>query len=142
VSSEVRLYMTGAYCFHGSEARGLAALEPATPRDVGNDPRNKDVAVYATDDPVVAIPFGLTRGLSGVWCLSHEPTTIHFPESFRETLGRNVGALYVLPRDEFVEDGEQYKAVHAVVPVAEVSVTLHDYLELGGTVTFSSGGDQ
>jgi hypothetical protein len=137
LAMKLEAYCDGAHLFHGSESAGLTSLAPFDPNDVGADLANKDPAVYATDDPCAAIIFALTRGFDGVWRLTRNPTTAHFPSSFADELRRNVGSLYVLPRAAFgAQEGWQYKAVEAVVPVAEIAVSLDDYLGLGGLLQF------
>ena len=134
---KLEAYCDGAHLFHGSEAAGLTSLAPFEPNDVGGDLTNKDHAVYATDDLCAAIIFALTRGFDGVWRLTRSPTTAHFPSAFVDELRRNVGSVYVLPRGAFGEkEGWQYKAFEAVAPVAEIVVSLDDYLGLGGLLTF------
>jgi hypothetical protein len=137
---ELQAYCDGAHLFHGSESAGLTSLAPFEPNDVGADPTNKDHAVYATDDLCAAIIFSLTHGFDGVWRLTQHPTTAHFPSAFADELRRNVGSVYVLPRVAFgAKEGWQYKAVEPVVPVAEIVVTLDDYLGLGGLLEFGDG---
>lgn len=128
--------MTGDFVFHGSARDGLTRLDPVTPRDAGVDPRNKEVAVYATGDVHAAIAFSVTRGLSGVWSLASDPVTAQYPAGFEARLRENVGSLYVLRRDEFTWDGSQFKAFGPLSPVAEIRVTIDDFVALGGVVEF------
>jgi hypothetical protein len=137
VPVKLEAYCDGAHLFHGSEAAGLKSLAPFEPNDVGADLTNKDHAVYATDDLCAAIIFALTRGFDGVWRLTRNPTTAHFPSAFANELRRNHGSVYVLPRGAFgTKKGWQYKALEAVAPIAEIVVSLDDYLGLGGLLDF------
>lgn len=136
----MRQFMTGEFVFHGSARRGLTTLDPVPPRDAGVDPRNKEIAVYATGDVHAAIAFSVTRGLNGVWSLASSPVTARYPAAFEVRLRENVGSLYVLRREAFTWDGSQFKSFGPVLPVAEIRVTIDDFVALGGVLEFVADG--
>lgn len=133
-------YLTGQYVFHGSSQAALSCLIPNKPHDVGDDPRNKEEAVYATQDIAGAIIFSLIGGLGGpFWVTRSEcgETLARFPRHFSGLLSSNTGSLYVLNKSDFtVRERWQCKSFAPVTPVAEIIVTVKDFLDFGGRVEF------
>ena len=140
----IQPYLTGDYLFHGSTHPALTRLLPNAPHDAGDDPRNKEVAVYATAELAEAIIFALIGGFCGTFEVTRSPqgeTLARFPQRFAEQLSRNTGSLYVLPKSDLaVQDPWQYKSYTPVTPVTEISVTLQDYLDAGGKLEFTGAG--
>lgn len=140
MNTEILAYLNGFYVYHGSTQRSLKQLTPYKPRDVGSDPKNKETAVYATEDICVAIVFSLTSGYHGVWRLTHSDkgvTMTYFPKFFADQLRSNTGSLYILKKSDFsVIENWQYKSFIPVVPVAEIEVRIQDYIDLGGKINF------
>jgi hypothetical protein len=136
MNPQILKYMTGDYLFHGSACPYLKLLVPNRPHDGGRDPRNKEVAVYATEDICGAIIFALIRGFCGAFTVTRSDdnvTTACFPVSFADQLSRNTGSLYILRKSDFAaSEPWQHKSFHSVAPVAEIEVALQDYLAFGG----------
>lgn len=108
---------------------------PQKPHDAGDDPWNKDEAVYATIEPGLAIPFSLRKGYTGVLTVAMEPDKVMatFDAAFESALLKNRGYIYVLDGSRFPErKGVQCKAFEEVVPVDIVEVTVEDFTALGG----------
>lgn len=139
-NQQIQDYVAQGCVFHGSIRDDIAVLIPSDPRDAGDDPWNKEVAVYATDDVAGAIAFSLIKGFRGTFEVNRSEdgvTVAIFPRTFSERLSSNVGSLYVLRRDDFpVFRGWQYKSYNPVKPIARIDVTLQDYLDFGGQIVY------
>lgn len=136
----IRGYVDGGYVFHGSIHNDLRILIPKKPRDVGADSRNKEVAVYATQDVSGAIIFSLIKGLHGVFQVNRSAngvTTACFAKVFFEQLSLNVGSLYILRKEDFtISEQWQLKAYRPVESVDRIDVCLQDFYDFGGELTF------
>lgn len=132
-------YKAKGFVFHGSIRQGLRVLLPQKPHDAGDDPWNKDEAVYATIEPGLAIPFSLRKGYTGVLTVAMEPDKVMatFDAAFESALLKNRGYVYVFDGSCFPErKGVQCKAFEEVVPVDIVEVTVGDFTALGGLVVY------
>lgn len=77
--------------------------------------------------------------ISGIRSLSDGPTA-RFPAGLAARLRSNTQSLYVLSRDSFTSDGaRQFKCTTSVTPIAEIPVTMDDFVGLGGTIEFVEG---
>jgi hypothetical protein len=131
-------YKAEGFVFHGSIRQGLRVLLPQKPRDAGDDPWNKDEAVYATIEPGLAIPFSLRKGYTGVLTVAKpDKVMATFDAAFESALLKNRGYVYVLDGSCFPErKGVQCKAFEEVVPVDIVEVTVEDFTALGGLIVY------
>lgn len=138
-AADLSRYMTEEFVFHGTTRSDISELIPNKPRDAGNDPKNKEHAVYATVNIRGAIIFSLISGFYGTFSVNEDDgeTLAVFPERFFDQIAKNIGYVYVLKKDDFaiVED-RQYKSYTPVSPVAVVPVTLVDFYEHGGRLEF------
>ncbi|HPT36592.1 MAG: hypothetical protein ACOX35_00145 [Bacillota bacterium] len=138
---KLKQYQERGFVFHGSTRDGLEVLQPHKPRDAGDDPWNKDEAVYATTNPALAIPFALRQGYTGVFTVTTDTdtgeVTATFNAVFRDVLASNRGYVYVFDGALFPErKGLQGKSYQEVIPVDVVEVTLEDFVALGGRIVF------
>lgn len=87
MSQLIGRFMTDEYLFHGSTRNSLTELVPNKPHGAGQDQRDKEVAVYATEDVAGAIIFSLIGGLRGTFSVvrSQQGETV---ACFSETLRR------------------------------------------------------
>lgn len=111
MNQHIHKYLDGGYVFHGSINNDLEVLILNQPRDAGVDPRNKEVAVYATQDLSGAIIFSFIKGLHGVFQVNRTAdgvTTACFANTFSEQLNSIVGSLYILRKADFTTC-EQWK---------------------------------
>lgn len=127
--------------FHGSIRGRLEVSRPYKPHDAGDDPWNKDEAVYATTEPALAIPFALRKGYTGVLTVTTGTdtgeVTATFNAVFRDVLASNRGYVYVFDGTLFPErKGLQCKSYQEVVPVDVVEATSEDFIALGGRIVF------
>jgi hypothetical protein len=137
MNRQIQHYVASGYVFHGSVCDDIQVLVPHEPRDAGNDPKDKEVAVYATYDASKAVIFALIKGLQGKLEVeqSEGKTIAILPRSFAEQLQSNVGSLYVLRREDFsASDSWQLKSYRPVKPIDRLDVCLQDFIELGGKI--------
>ena len=138
---KLKQYQERGFVFHGSTRDGLEVLQTHKPRDAGDEPWNKDEAVYATTNPALAIPFALRQGYTGVFTVTTDTdtgeVTATFNAVFRDVLASNRGYVYVFDGALFPErKGLQGKSYQEVIPVDVVEVTLEDFVALGGRIVF------
>ena len=127
------------HLFHGSSNPNITVLEPRQTYDKSN-PKNTDLAVFATDNFVWATIFGVWGGHTGWSTKTNSDGFVEarIPRNFKEEVENSKGCVYVLTRENFSvpDEDSQYKSRVAIVPITKIDVTLQDFLDLGGTITW------
>ncbi len=139
-------YQSQGYLFHGSPNMNIEILEPRKSKEV--DPRkefNIDTAVFASSSALLTIIFGAVPERNRLpeeiraktWHTDWPDGKIssRIPKEWKEFVMKNIGYVYILPKDTFTENkGLQYKSKLAVKPIDKIPVTLSDFIEMGGKV--------
>jgi len=140
MKEKLKIYHNSNYVFHGSSEPNVELFTPQKSHDVGTDEWNKTKSVYATSNICFAIIFSLTKSYSGrfqVGSNTRSTCTATFDNSFKKTLFKNSGYLYVFNRDQFpFQKGNQVKINSEIKPIAMLQVNVHDYIDLGGKIEF------
>jgi aspartate beta-hydroxylase len=136
-----RLEALGTLLFHGSPRRGIERLEPRPATDDAGGAWSNDTAVYAVPAVIAAGRAILPPRdrLRGRWEIRagrvpHPPGGPVLAVSPNVWLG--AGSVYVVDKRDFHENAalHEWKCARPVPVLAEVPVTVSDYMALGGRV--------
>jgi hypothetical protein len=106
------LTASGHYLLHGSQRRGLKALQPRAPLDFSLDAFSKQTAVFVTEDPTWAIAYGIRTASCRLLSVCFYPglkpgraSQRRLFLSYAATAGgrapTSAGVVYVLPAKHF-----------------------------------------
>ena len=140
MNEALRNYLNPHYVYHGSSEPDIEVFTPQKSHDAGTDEWNKTESVYATSNMCFAIIFSLTKSYSGRFQVRSNTRSIFtatFDNSFKETLFKNSGYLYVFNEDQFpFQKSNQVKTNSEIKPITMIQVDIDDYFDLGGKIEF------